>query len=163
MCLIQDKGLSGEGETEHQIYYALLAIFSKKYVINEVAGADNNGSFNLDTMTITVRSDMEYLHRIKTLLHEVAHAVDFETDSNNNIPRNQREMIAESVAYVISSRLGIDTSENSMYYIKSWIKDKEELRIISNRVQIISDRIIKMLAESKDSAFSVMEESRKDG
>lgn len=153
------KGLSGNGEAEREIYNGLLSVFSKLYEIKEETGTLSKGSYNLDTRIITVRSDMEYLQRIKTLLHETAHAIDFEFDPDNNIPRNQRELIAESVAYVVSLRLGLDTSQYSMCYIKSWLKDKEELKVIADKVQKISYRIIKLLAESEDSAFSVLEES----
>ena len=153
------KGLSGNGEAEREIYNGLVSVFSKIYVIKEETGTLSKGSYNLDTRIITVRSDMEYLQRIKTLLHETAHAIDFEFDPDNNIPRNQRELIAESVAYVVSLRLGLDTSQYSMCYIKSWLKDKEELKVIADKVQKISYRIIKLLAESEDSAFSVLEES----
>lgn len=153
------KGLSGNGETEHEIYNGLLSVLSGIYVIKEEKGIVSKGSYNLETKIITVRADMDYLQKIKTLLHETAHAIDFETDPDNEMPRNQHELIAESVAYVVSLRLGLDTSKYSVCYIKSWLKDKEELRIIADRVQKISYRIIKLLAESKDSAFSITEES----
>lgn len=61
----------------------------------------------------------EYLQRIKTLLHETAYAYDFAMNPNDDIPRNRRELIAESVAFVISMRLGLDTSSYSMGYIQS--------------------------------------------
>ena len=68
-------------------------------------------------------------------------------------------MIAESVAFVVSMRLGLDTSSYSMSYIQSWLKEKEELKIIADTVQKVSYRIITMLAESNDSAFNNLRES----
>lgn len=66
---------------------------------------------------------------------------------------------AESCAFVVSARLGLDTSRYSMSYIQSWLKDKDELKLIADTVQKISYRIITELAESSDSAFSILQES----
>ena len=66
---------------------------------------------------------------------------------------------AESVAFVVSTRLGLDVSAYSMSYIQSWLKDKQELKIIADTVQKVSCRIINLLAESKDSAFFNLKES----
>lgn len=69
---------------------------------------------------------------------------------------------AESVAFVVSMRLGLDTSSYSMGYIKSWLKDTEELKIIADTVQKVSARIINNLAESSDSAFSDLREEQEE-
>lgn len=69
---------------------------------------------------------------------------------------------AESVAFIVSLRLGLDTSRYSMSYIKSWLKDKEELKIIADSVQKIAYTIITELAESSDSAFSMLKEESEE-
>ena len=153
------KGLSGNGDTEKEIYDRLYSVLSKEFTIQEVSGTASKGSYNLKSRIISLRSDLEYLQRIKTLLHETGHAFDFEMNPREDIPRNRRELIAESVAFVVSMRLGLDTSSYSMSYIQSWLKDKEELKIIADTVQKISYRIITMLAESNDSAFINLRES----
>ena len=139
-------------------YERLHSVISTEHTVKEVIGTSSKGSYNLDTGTICVRSDLEYLQKIKTLLHEYAHAVDFSLYPGNGIKRNRRELIAESVAFVVAMRLGLDTSSYSMSYIKSWLKDKEELKIIADTVQTISSIIINKLAESSDSAFSILKE-----
>lgn len=153
------KGLSGDGDTEKEIYERLYSVLSKEFTIREVSGTASKGSFHLESKIISIRSDLEYLQRIKTLLHEVAHAYDFEMNPEEDIPRNRRELIAESVAFVVSMRLGLDTSSYSLSYIQSWLKNKEELKTIADTVQKVSYRIINMLAESNDSAFSNLKES----
>lgn len=147
------KGLSGNSESEREIFIRLMKVIAKEFVVQEITGTASKGSYNLETGIITVRSDLEYLQRIKTLLHETAHAYDFKMNPEEDIPRNRRELIAESVAFVISMRLGLDTSSYSMSYIQSWLKEKDELKIIADTVQKISYRIINLLAESSDSAF----------
>ena len=158
MLPILVKGLSGNTETERDIFIRLMTVISKEFVVQEVTGTSSKGSYNLESKVITVRSDLEYLQRIKTLLHETAHAYDFEMNPDESIPRNRRELIAESVAFVVSLRLGLDTSSYSMSYIQSWLRDKEELKAIADTVQKISYRIINLLAESDDSAFFDLKE-----
>ena len=153
------KGLSGNSESEREIFIRLMKVISKEFVVQEITGTASKGSYNLETGIITVRSDLEYLQRIKTLLHETAHAYDFKMNPEEDIPRNRRELIAESVAFVVSMRLGLDTSSYSMSYIQSWLKDKDELKIIADTVQKISYQIINLLAESDDSAFINLRES----
>ena len=153
------KGLSGNSESEREIFIRLMKVISKEFVVQEITGTASKGSYNLETGIITVRSDLEYLQRIKTLLHETAHAYDFKMNPEEDIPRNRRELIAESVAMVVSMRLGLDTSSYSLSYIQSWLKNKEELKTIADTVQKVSYKIINMLAESEDSAFSNLMES----
>ena len=156
------KGLAGNSDAEKEIYERLLAFISTEHIVQEVTGTASKGSYNLDTGIICVRADLEYLQKIKTLLHEYAHAIDFKLHPEPDVSRNRRELIAESVAFVVSMRLGLDTSSYSMSYIKSWLKDADELKIIADTVQKVSARIINNLAESSDSAFSDLKEEQED-
>lgn len=156
------KGLAGNSEQEQEIYEKLKAFISTEHPVQEVTGTASKGSYNLATGVISVRSDVEYLQKIKTVLHEFAHAIDFAMHPEEDISRNRRELIAESVAYVVSMRLGLDTSRYSISYIKSWLKDKEELKIVADTVQKVAAKIINSLAESSDSAFSDLREESED-
>lgn len=156
------KGLAGNSDAEKEIYERLLAFISTEHTVKEVTGTASKGSYNLETGVICVRSDVEYLQKIKTLLHEYAHAIDFKLHPEPDVSRNRRELIAESVAFVVSMRLGLDTSSYSMSYIKSWLKDKDELKIIADTVQKVSAQIINNLAESSDSAFSNLKEEQEE-
>ena len=155
-------GLAGNSEQEKEIYERLLNVISKEHCVQEVSGTASKGSFNLETKVISIRDDLEYLQKIKTLLHEYAHLLDFKMHPEDGISRNRRELIAESVAFIVSLRLGLDTSRYSMSYIKSWLKDKEELKIIADSVQKIAYTIITELAESSDSAFSMLKEESEE-
>ena len=156
------KGLAGNSDAEKEIYERLLAFISTEHTVKEVTGTASKGSYNLETGVICVRSDVEYLQKIKTLLHEYAHAIDFKLHPEPDVSRNRRELIAESVAFVVSMRLGLDTSSYIMSYIKSWLKDKDELKIIADTVQKVSAQIINNLAESSDSAFSNLKEEQEE-
>ena len=156
------KGLAGNSEAEKDIYERLIMVISTEHTVQEVFSTASKGSYNLDTHVISVRADLEYLQKIKTLLHEYAHAIDFSMHPEVDIQRNRRELIAESVAFVVALRLGLDTSLYSMSYIQSWLKDKDELKLMADAVQKVSAHIINKLAESTDSAFSDLKEDEED-
>lgn len=153
------SGLQGSSEQEKAVYEALLRYVSSQYCVQEITGISAKGSFNIETKVITVRSDLQYQQKLKSLLHELSHALDFDMHPDMTIPRNKRELIAESCAFVICLRLGIDTSSYSFSYLRSWMKDPKEIGEIADCVQKISSKIINELAESEDFAFSdLMEE-----
>lgn len=156
------KGLAGNSGQEKEIYEKLKAFISMEHPVQEVTGTASKGSYNLETGVICVRSDVEYLQKIKTILHEYAHSIDFAMHPGQDISRNRRELVAESVAFVVSLRLGLDTSRYSMGYIKSWLKDKDELKIVADAVQKVAAKIINNLAESSDSAFSDLKEDKEN-
>ena len=151
-------GLAGDSEQEQAIYEALLKYVSNQYQVEEVAGISAKGSYNIETQVITVRSDLQYQQKIKSLLHEFSHAIDFSLHPDMTIARNKRELIAESCAFVVCLRLGIDTSSYSFSYLKSWLQDPKELGEVADVVQKISSRIINELADSNDFAFSYLME-----
>ena len=94
-------GLAGNSEQEQAIYEALLKYVSSQYTVQEVTGTSAKGSYNIETQVITVRSDLEYRQKLKSLLHELSHAIDFSMHPDDTIPRNKRELIAESCAFVL--------------------------------------------------------------
>lgn len=152
------KGLSGDDEYVQEVYRHLKGFISREHKVVEVSGTAVKGSYNLETGDIMVRSDVPHFQKVKTILHEYAHAVDFQMHPGEDVSRNKRELIAESTAFVVCERLGLDTSSYSMGYIKSWLKDKEELKIIANSVQKVAAKIIDGLAESGDSVFLCLKE-----
>ena len=151
-------GLSGNGEQEKEIYEQLKAHVSTKQPFEEVEGTSSKGSYSIETGVIRVRSDLDYVQKIKTIIHEYAHCIDFSLNPSEEISRNKRELIAESVAFVVSLRLGIDTSSYSMSYLKTWLKDRDELKEIADMVQKVASTIINELAGSTDSAFSDLQD-----
>ena len=152
------RGLAGNGDEERGIYEKLKAHISARQPFEEVAGIAPKGSYSIDTGVIRVRSDLDYVQKIKTILHEYAHCVDFAMNPDKEISRNKRELVAESAAFVVSLRLGIDTSSYSMSYLKTWLKDKGELKEIAGTVQKVAAAIINELAGSLGSAFSDLQE-----
>ena len=147
------KGLSGNGEEEQALYERIRAVISQNHTIQDVTGTASKGSYNLVTGVISIREDLEYLQKIKTILHEYSHALDFKMNPDESIPRNRRELIAESSAYIVSSRLGLDTGSYTMGYLKSWSNSKDEIKTVASIVQKVSATIIDELAKSEGFAF----------
>jgi hypothetical protein len=87
--------------------------------------------------------------------------LDFTISPVVDMPRNQHEIIAEAAAYVVALKLGLDTGSYSINYLRSWMtnEDTKDITVMSDRIQKLSYRIILLLAESKDSAFYITEES----
>ena len=140
------SGLSGCGKTELDIYKRLKAFIEKRHPVEETASG-TKGAFNTETGIIYVRSDLDDIQKIKTLLHEFAHCVDFEMRPDKDISRNRRELVAESVAFIVSLHLGIDTSAYSMGYLKTWMVEKDEMKAVSEIIQKVSAYIIDELGE----------------
>lgn len=155
------KGLSGNSSREKEIYDKLLAIVCAENEVVEVERTAAKGSFNIETGVISIRSDLQYLHKIHTLIHEFSHAQDFKLNPDKNICRNQRELVAESVTYIVCEKLKLDISSYSMGYLKSWLKDVNELKVVADTVQKIAYTIISKLAVASDTA-SLFEEGDVD-
>ncbi len=151
--------LASKYRNVHEIYSHIQSAISESFVIKELSGIPYKGSYNLESETITIKSELDEMLKMRTLLHETAHALDFTTAPTVNMPRNQHELIAESSAYIVLLKLGFDTAIYSVGYLKSWMTDKEELTAIINRIYEISYRIIMLLAKADASDFSITEES----
>ena len=155
-------GLLSSTDEEKALYESLLAYVSKEYCVQETDCGSSKGSYNLETHVISINNKIEYRQKIKTLLHEYSHALDFKMHPDDSIPRNKRELIAESTAFVVCLRLGVDTSSYSFSYLKSWLKEPDELKEIADCVQKISYEIINGLAGFSDSAFLNLKEESEE-
>ena len=78
---------------------------------------------------ICVRADMSESQTIKTMIHEVAHAMLHDSDQMKQRGEEKdqltKETEAESIAFTVCSALGIDTSDYSFPYVASWASGKE--------------------------------------
>ena len=156
------KGMSGNSDREQTIYEKLRDVISQEHLVLEVTGTVPKGSYNVETGFISINVDYDYVQRIKTLLHEYAHAVDFTMNPGEDIKKNIRELVAESVAFVVMQYMRFDTSAYSIGYIKSWMKDAEELKNVAATVQRIASNIIDKLLEVMDEMESQEEPVKED-
>jgi antirestriction protein ArdC len=105
---------------------------------------DVNGDCNhaLRQIRIEVRNGQR--QQVKTLAHELGHAI-LHAD-RAGLCREQAELEAESVAYVVCAGLGIDTSEYSFGYLAVWAGGGEQARRAiaesAQRIQTAAHRVL---------------------
>ena len=124
------------------LYRALMAIAKENDVSVRFEEMENNkhGYYSVPENQIVLRSnEMNKAQIIKTFLHEMAHAELHHVDNpqKENLTRSTAELQAESVAYVVSSYYGIDTSEYSFNYLSGWSADKETLADLEAQLDIV--------------------------
>lgn len=82
-----------------------------------------NGYCNFSTKEIVIKKDLSEAQIVKILIHEIAHSIYHQTDMGGEKRSAQiQEMEAESLAFILSHHMGIDTSQYSFPYIASWTK-----------------------------------------
>lgn len=95
---------------------------------DEIKG-DAKGYYSDADKEICIQVGMGESQTIKTMIHEVAHAMlhnsDFMKQRGEEKDRLTKETEAESIAFTVCSALGIDTSDYSFPYVASWASGKE--------------------------------------
>lgn len=94
---------------------------------------------------------------IRTTIHEIAHSIlhakemkEQGIEASSMLDRSQKEVEAESVAYLVCNHLGIDSSCNSFGYLASYLPNDPEARYKAleksiNRINKCADTIIEKL------------------
>lgn len=95
---------------------------------DEIKGSAKGYYSHMDK-EICIRPDMGESQTIKTMIHEVAHAMLHDSDQMKQRGEEKdqltKETEAESIAFTVCSALGIDTSDYSFPYVASWAGSKE--------------------------------------
>ena len=92
------------------------------HVEDAVLDGGVNGDCTYDLKRIRVEVSNSPAQRVKTLAHEIAHALLHEGQKD----RALAEMEAESTAYVVCQSLGIDSGDYSFGYVTTWAGGGEE-------------------------------------
>src|SRR5918996_1360918 len=83
-----------------------------------IARSARNGYADFERHLVVVRDDLSGAQAAKSLIHELAHVLlHQDTDLSE---RDIAEVEAESVAFVVSRALGLDTSDYSFPYVARW-------------------------------------------
>ena len=90
----------------------------------ETFDGEAKGFFDGDK--VVVQEGMSELQTVKTLVHEVAHAMlHGKGGEYEKADRNTKEVQAESVAYTVCKMLGLQTDDYSFSYVAGWSKGKD--------------------------------------
>lgn len=113
---------------------------------------ETKGYCNYEEKRIAIQEDMSELQTLQTAIHEVAHAKlhYISPDEVKDLPpeerkdRHTREVEAESVAFTVCMRYGLDTSEFTFGYVAGWSSNKDipELESSLATIQKTADEII---------------------
>lgn len=137
--------LTGDVADYTGIYDRLTAI-SPLPVVQEDFQRSAKGYTSFTENRVVVKPGMSQVQTIKTLIHETAHAKLHPPDFLSEFPkpRREKEVEAESVAYVVCQHFGIDTSDYSMGYVAGWSRGKElaELKASLNVIHSTAGEII---------------------
>lgn len=138
--------LSGKVTDFADIYDRLTAL-SPLPVEQEPFPGEAKGYTSFTEQRIVVRPGMSEVQTIKTLVHEIAHAKLH--DPSQIMPeerrqRREKEVEAESVAYVVCQHFGIETSDYSFGYVAGWSEGRElaELKASLDRIHSTAGEII---------------------
>lgn len=113
--------------------------------LEDIAEDGLNGYTQGSTRRIRVDSKMAPAMQVKTLLHEIAHALlHFDEDSTRE-HRGLIETEAESTAYAAGALLGIDTSAWSIGYVAGWAGGDVDL-IRSTAANVL--RVVNAIADA---------------
>lgn len=121
------KELEGDVKDYQALIKALMEISPVPIKI-EAFKASAKGCYNPLTNEIKIQPEMSEVQTIKTMIHEIAHSIVHSNENldqlkqkeNIEFSKSEREVQAESIAYIVSSHLGIDTSDYSFPYVATW-------------------------------------------
>ena len=97
--------------------------FRLEHVPSAAAIGGANGVTNFGSRTVQVRADVSPAQAAKTLAHELGHVLLHDpahSASPTGPCRDDNEVEAESVAYIVLAHAGVDTSDYSFGYVAGW-------------------------------------------
>jgi hypothetical protein len=105
-----------------------------------VAGTAH-GYYELETKRIVVDVSLPHNQQVKTLIHELAHALlRAEPDEEDEqLDRAAEELVVESVAMSVCGFAGVDTTGYSIPYLASWA-ERADLEVLE-RAAKLTDRL----------------------
>lgn len=125
------------------------------------------GYYSLSDDVIVIQKDMPEAQTLKTIFHETAHSILHSTaqmdarkaEGKEAFSREDREVQAESVAYIVADRYGLDTSGYSFPYVASWAGDAKKilanLSEIKSAATVIIDRMDHQLEMMQKEKMSI--------
>ena len=89
--------------------------------VEALGDPDTHGYWSPTERRIVLAQGRDPDQQLKTLLHEWAHSVGVpDAEAARDLHRGQEEIVAETTAFVMARRLGLDTRDYSTGYVASW-------------------------------------------
>ncbi|MHB8538168.1 MAG: JAB domain-containing protein [Candidatus Dormibacteria bacterium] len=148
--LLTGDGPDGLFEALRGVAWSLGYELEIAYLDAAEAMGSRNGSTDIEAHVIRLNGRREPAQMVKTLAHELGHVLLHGKDGYNGTCRDVAELEAESVAYCVLQRAGIDASAYSFGYVLHWQGGDDKARATLRQS---ADRIAKAARAIIDSAF----------
>ena len=136
--------------TDYEVLIQALLMVSPMPVSFIEIESGAKGYCNVTKRVIAIQKDMSQLQTVKTMIHEIAHAMlHADNDKVERKDAGTREVEAESIAYVVCQYLGLDTSDYSFAYLIGWSSGRQmpELRASLHTIQTTAADLIDRIEE----------------
>lgn len=122
---------------------------------DDLNNAKANGYCDFGTDEIHIKNSLPAAQQLKTIIHEVAHSL---LHKDSDLSKELKEIEAESVAFVVSNNIGLDSSEYSFGYLASWSKEKDikELKPLLERIHKTATNILKNIKSAQTKEKEVL-------
>ena len=119
-----------------------IAPFPVEYTDELQEGCDGRCSYTAEQ--IYIRNDMEEAKTVEVLIHEIGHAYMHDKTRFEEAKEHlkvisdcdSREIQAESLSYIVTHKLGLDTSGFSFPYIAAWSSNHTEQEVMNAMIYI---------------------------
>ncbi len=127
-------------------------------VVFEAMSGQRRGYYVLESRRIAVRHDISPNAQVKTLIHELAHALlrAEPCEDDPALEQAAEELVVELVAFTVCGSLGLDSSGYSIPFLASWA-ERGDIDTIEQTAGLI-DRVARRI----ENATTISENERSD-
>lgn len=148
--------LEGTHQDYANLYRAAKETAATKGVRLEISKEpmEAHGYYSPTENKIVIRAGMSERETLSTIFHEMAHA-DLHNPKaleGQQLTRTNKELQAESVAYVVANHYGLDTSSYSFGYLANWSKEPDSLADLEAQLSIVQKEAADLI-QRLDTAF----------
>ena len=137
-----------EGQAPDEIMEALVSVANDlgySVEVTDQLANGVNGETRFASKEVLIRSDNSPAQQVKTMAHELGHVL-LHADQSVQRDRAQKELEAESVAFVVCRAIGIQSDDYSFGYVLSWAGGEDEanrlMKDSASRIVKAADQII---------------------
>lgn len=140
--------LEGSVKDYSKLFEAIASTTEYKIEFEDISNGAK-GYCNFTDKRIALNKGMSETQTIKTLIHEITHSHLHEPEIRKGKNKQTMEVEAESTAFVVCSKYGLDTSEYSFGYLASWSEGKDVKEITQSfaTIQKQADKLIGKINE----------------
>ena len=140
------KPLTGDSEAIQRATAELTNFaLSKGWAVSFEALAGPKGCWYPSEDRIAIESNESPAQQLKTLIHEIGHAMFQHGKPNDDTTARVAELEAESTAFLTCDALGIDTGSYSFRYLAGWAGDPDNVLEAANRAAKVADQIVEAI------------------